>query len=30
MNFACAQFRGYLEAGFGEQGVISLGLRYKF
>ena len=30
MNFACAQFRGYLEAGFGEQCVISLSLRYKF
>ena len=25
-----AQFRGFLEAGFGEQGVVSLGLRYKF
>ena len=25
-----AQFRGFIEAGLGEQGVVSLGLRYKF
>ena len=30
MDFGSPHFRGFIDLGFGEQGIFSLGLRYKF
>ena len=30
MDFGSPHFRGFVDLGFGEQGIFSLGLRYKF